>query len=491
MSKEQREAVIIFPHQLFDVHPCLDKGKRIYLVEHPHFFSRFAFHIHKIILHRASMKAYYAYLKRKKYSVVYIEHKKAISLWKVFKKDNVAAICYADLVDHDLEMLMRKQARLHKIDIQVSQTPAFVSPREWLDSQLGSKKKYFMFAFYKAQRIRMQVLVHAGKPVGGAWSFDDQNREPLPENIKIPVLRAPRKSVFVREAIAYAKKYFKKHPGDPEDFCYPVTFAQARTWLDQFLKKRLAYFGTYQDAIVVDESFLFHSVLSSSLNNGLLTPEYVLDKTLAYAKKHKVPINSLEGFIRQLIGWREFVAGVYRYAGKKQKKSNFFRHRKKISKKLWHGTTAIEPYDATVQRVYRYAYAHHIERLMVLGNFMLLCRIHPDQVYEWFMSLFIDAYDWVMIPNVYGMSQYADGGLMTTKPYLSGANYILKMSNYVKGEWADIWTALYWDFLHAHRKKISSIVRMRPMYSVLKKMSRKKLEFYRTKARSFLRSVAK
>lgn len=230
------------------------------------------------------------------------------------------------------------------------------------------------------------------------------------------------------------------------------------------------HFGDYEDAIVQDEEILFHSCLSPLLNIGLLTPRQVIDETIKFNKKHKVPLNSLEGFIRQLIGWREFIRGIYHTVGEKQRKRNFFKHNRKLSTPFYQGTTGVTPIDVAIKKVLKNGYVHHIERLMVLGNFFLLCGISPNEVYRWFMELFIDSYDWVMVPNVYGMSQYSDGGMMTTKPYFSGSNYILKMSDFKKAPWCEVWDALFWEFLIKHDRFFAK----QPRLSFLHQHSKKK-----------------
>jgi len=187
------------------------------------------------------------------------------------------------------------------------------------------------------------------------------------------------------------------------------------------------------------------------LNTGLITPQYIIKHTLSFTDIHDIPINSTEGFIRQIIGWREFVRAVYQIKGTEERTRNFWGFTRKIPESFWKGTTGIEPLDITIKKVLETGYCHHIERLMVLGNFMLLCEFDPDEVYRWFMALFIDAYDWVMVPNIYGMSQFADVGLMSTKPYISGSNYLIKMSDFKKGNWQETWDALFWRFMQVHR----------------------------------------
>jgi deoxyribodipyrimidine photolyase-related protein len=219
-----------------------------------------------------------------------------------------------------------------------------------------------------------------------------------------------------------------------------------------------------------DEAFLFHAILTPMLNIGLLNPEQIAHETLTFAEKHAVPVNSLEGFIRQVIGWREFMRAVYVLRDSEERTTNYFHHTRKLPQCFYSGTTGIGPVDAVIQRLQHHAYAHHIERLMVLGNCMLLCEIDPDEVYRWFMELFIDAYDWVMVPNVYGMSQYADGGLITTKPYISSSNYIRKMSDFPTGDWCGIWDGLFWRFIAKHRNLFAKNPRMKVMYNQLQRM---------------------
>ena len=250
-------------------------------------------------------------------------------------------------------------------------------------------------------------------------------------------------------------------------------------------------FGDYEDAIAKNETTLFHSVLTPALNIGLLTPEQIIDETLKYHSQTEIPLNSLEGFIRQIIGWREFMRGVYEFEGVFERTNNHFNHTRKIPKSFYYGTTGIDPIDNTIRKVLKSGYCHHIERLMILGNFMLLCEFDPDEIYRWYMELFIDAYDWVMVPNVYGMTQYADGGLITTKPYISSSNYVLKMSDYKKGKWCEVWDALYWSFIHKNQYEFKSNQRMSFVVALLEKMNKDKLEKHLIAANKFFEKLDK
>jgi deoxyribodipyrimidine photolyase-related protein len=252
--------------------------------------------------------------------------------------------------------------------------------------------------------------------------------------------------------VTYVRQHFPDNPGAlPEAPPYPYTRTGAKRWLEDFLQHRFAEFGPYEDAIVRGETILCHSVLTPMLNIGLLTPGEIVEAALDHGARSGVPMASLEGFVRQVIGWREFIRGMYAFHGRAERTRNFWGFSRKIPAAFYDGTTGIPPVDDSIRKVLRTGYCHHIERLMVLGNFMLLCQFDPDEVYRWFMELFIDAYDWVMVPNVYGMSQFADGGLMATKPYLSGSAYVLKMSDHAKGPWQETWDGLFWRFMHVHR----------------------------------------
>jgi len=330
------------------------------------------------------------------------------------------------------------------------------------------------------------LLDDKGKPVGGKWSFDVENRKKLPRGFEPPPITWPKPARAVREAREYVKTNFPQALGEAESFCYPTNHAQAKECLSNFLDHRLADFGQYEDAISASETYLFHSVLTPALNTGLLSPRQVVDAALERADV--VPLNSLEGFVRQVIGWREYIRGVYLTHSRRQRTRNFWEHTHPMPAAFYDGTTGIEPVDTVIQRVLQHAYCHHIERLMVLGNFMLLSEIHPDAIHQWFMEMYIDAYDWVMVPNVYGMSQHADGGLITTKPYISGSSYVLKMSNFRKGPWCPIWDALYWRFVAKHRDFFAANPRMSVMTAQLTKMG-DKLAKHQATAAAFLEQL--
>lgn len=488
---KQQEAILILPTQLFEKHDLLDKNKPIFLIEHPRYFTEFRFHKQKMLFHRATMQMYKDHLKEKGFEVTYIPFYEIDRFYSICKEKNISIIHCYDPVDKPLQEDLSHSFTKSRISLQLHETPLFLSPTEWIHKLFAGKQKYRMQNFYTAQRKRLNILMTKdGKPVGGAWSFDKENRKPLPKNIAIPKIYRPKENNYTKEAKKYVEEHFADNPGNITTIYYPATFDTAKKAFDDFLKNRFSLFGPYEDAIDSSEPFLFHSILSPLLNIGLLTPDYIVQKTLDYAKEHKTHINSVEGFIRQIIGWREYVRAVYILKGKELRSSNFFDHKKSLPRSFWTASTGIEPIDESIKPILESAYAHHIIRLMILGNFMLLCEINPHDSYQWFMELFIDAYDWVMVPNLYGMSQYAAADLMTTKPYISGSNYILKMSNFKKGGWCDTWNALYWHFIFKKQKKLSDTREFSAMIMMLKRIKEEKLKEYLNRATTFLKKLS-
>lgn len=470
-----KEIVLVFPNQLFSENILLSKNKTIVLLEEPRYFTDFLFHKQKLVLHRASMQEYYNNLKIQNYNVKYIEYNKVKSY--INSIDSKTIVNIIDPVDHKLKNELNKKFNSKKVVVKWHETLMFLTSSELIEQSFKNKKKFSMRSFYIDQRKRLNILIENGKPVGGKCSFDKENREKIPDNIKIPELPNFSENNYIKEAKEYILKNFPQNPGDIKNFIYPINTKNAKIWLKDFLESRLKNFGKYQDAINKNNSYLFHSILSPVLNTGLLTPKYVISQTLSHAKKNKIPINSLEGFIRQIIGWREFVRAVYQIIGQEQRESNFFNNKRELPESFYTAKTNIDPVDNIIEKIKNTAYSHHIERLMVLGNIMLLLEIKPDNVYNWFMEMYIDSYDWVMVPNVYGMSQFADTQI-TTKPYITSSNYILKMSNYKKGSWCEDWDALFWTFVKKNEKNIDKIPRMRFIMGNLKRKNSIQLKNY-------------
>jgi deoxyribodipyrimidine photolyase-related protein len=464
---------LIFPHQLFADNLQASKATIMVLVEDDLFFKQYHFHKQKLLLHRISMRHLADKLGAAGYQIQTIETSSTDSmdeLKRLLRKLQPTELSYYDVVDDWLQQRLDTLITELNLHVQRIPSPGFLTSRGQINDYFATNPNRMQY-FYEWQRKRLNILMDGAKPVGGKWSYDTANRKKLSKQITVPAAYPATKSAYLREAEQWVRQSFADNPGSMADFRYPVSHEQAEDWLEHFIGERLSQFGPYEDAISQNEGQVFHSVLSSSLNVGLLTPEQVTAAVLNHAKHHDVPIESLEGFIRQVIGWREYMRATYLQYGGKMRTKNHLQFDRRLSKDWWTATVGIMPIDTVIARVLNTAYAHHIERLMVLGNSMLLLRINPDDVYEWFMSLFIDAYDWVMVPNVYAMSQFAAGELITTKPYISGSNYILKMSNFKKDTWTDVWDALYWEFIADYRQTIEQNYRSRMVVHVYDGMS--------------------
>ena len=484
---------IIFPNQLFKDSFILKKQNEVFLVEEFLFFKKYNFHKQKILFHRSSMKYYSDYLNKTGIKVNYIDSTNKLSdirnLIPFLLKKGIKKIEYYDPEDYLLNRRIDSLLSKNKIEFNKHESPLFLNNKNDLfDFFNPSKKKFFHSTFYISQRKKLNILIDENSnPVGGKWSFDMINRKKYPNNLSPPKISFPKKNNYFLEGITYVKKHFSKNHGTlNESFLYPNSHYDAEKWFDDFLKNRFRDFGSYEDAIVNDQVSLNHSLLSPLINSGLLLPNLVIEKAIFYYKNKDIPLNSVEGFIRQVIGWREFIRGVYIAKGVQERTTNFWNFNKKISPNFYSGTTGILPIDETIKKINETGYCHHIERLMVLGNFMVLCEFDPDEVYKWFMEMFIDSYDWVMVPNVYGMSQFSDGGLMSTKPYISSSNYLLKMSNYKKGDWQLKWDGLFWRFMDKHREFFLKNPRMRMLISTFDKMNSEKKSNLLNEAERFL-----
>jgi len=482
---------IVFPNQLFEKVDHFE-GKEVVLIEEFLFFKQFNFHKKKLVFHRNSMKNYEDYLIKSGINVEYIETSNKFSDIRQFisNLDNTKTIRIIEPNDDWLSRRIINECSKHSIELEIIDNPSFITSKKSFDSFFrNDKKKFFQTSFYKKQRQELNILIENGKPAGGKWTYDDLNREKYPKDKETPAIDYPKEDNFLSESINYVNNLFIKNPGTLKNFNYPTNFENSKRWFEDFLYQRFDEFGPYEDAVLKNKSIINHSLLSPLINSGILDINYVVNRSLEFYTNNDVRLNSCEGFIRQLIGWREFIRGVYKVVGRRERTTNFWGFSRKIPKSFYEGTTGIDPVDDTIKKINDSAYANHIERLMIIGNFMLLCEFDPDEVYKWFMEMFIDSYDWVMVPNVYGMSQFADGGMMSTKPYISSSNYILKMSDYKKGDWCKIWDSLFWNFMDKQRDFFNKNPRMRMLVNTYDKMNSEKKTNIINTASSYLNSL--
>ena len=413
---------LILPNQLFNK-KYLDKDYEYFIYEHPQYFTKYKFNKKKLILHRASMKYYFDYLKDNNIKVKYIEYNKKFNLkqYKLF-----------DPVDR-----VKLTGKYEILD-----SPNFLLTKELVEKYRKKTKKYFFNSFYMWSKKELDILPDVK-------SQDKYNRKTMPKNTKIPNVPSNNKDQkYIKEAIKYVEKNFPNNYGNTDNFIYPISHSTVNSWLNNFFKNKLNKFGDYQDYINKDNSFMFHSILSSSINIGLINPLEIIDKIL---NLKGIKMNNLEGYIRQLF-WREYQRYCYIYYNFEKK--NYFGNSKKLNKDWYEGTTGILPIDNCIKNGFETGYLHHIERLMVVGNFMNLYGLHPKEGFKWFMEFSCDSYEWVMNQNVYDMVFFVSGGATMRRPYASSSNYVLKMSNYKKAEWCDEWDDLYYKFLKKNKKKL-------------------------------------
>ena len=494
------EVTLIFPHQLFKKHPAIHKGtKQVVLIEHPLFFGDKQYpalmHKQKLAYHRATMAAFKQSLEKKDLHCTLLPYNKGIEplpeLLKTVSSQGHKSIALAEVHDFILNRRLEQAAKQAGLKLEVFQSPGFLNSAEENKNWRSTRKRWFMADFYQSQRKRLNILVEDNKPIGGKWSFDDENRRKLPAKLlgSIPEIPTVRRTAEIDAAIKSVATEFPDNPGALERWYYPTTAASAERWLMSFLEQRFHLFGEYEDAIVEDQNFLYHSILTPMLNTGLLTPAIVVSRTLAHAEAHNIPLNSVEGFIRQIIGWREFMRATYDDLGVTMRTTNHWQHTRAMPDAFYNGSTGILPVDNTIERILKTGYCHHIERLMILGGFMFLCEIDPDDIYKWFMEMFIDSYDWVMVPNVYAMSQNADGGNITTKPYFSGSNYVIKMSHYKKSEWSETWDALFWRWIIRNSDQLKTNHRWAMMVRNAEKMDTVKRNLHLKIAEDYLQTL--
>jgi deoxyribodipyrimidine photolyase-related protein len=498
VARAKKRLLVLFGNQLFPNDAiAVAKPDVVFMAESESMCRRYAAHRHKLVLMLSSMRSKADALREAGVEVVYHALEESSGSWSSMLSAHLATRRYRDLVHFEIESpAMREELEAlctrDGLNLVVVQSPMFVTSRADFQSYRDGRKRLFMADFYRWQRKRLGVLIDdEGAPAGGKWSFDEENRKKLPKGLIPPPLRRPEWTQHTEAVVEMVDRLFPDHPGEARDFWLPTTEAQADEALQTFLDERLAAFGDYEDALSTKYGTIFHSVLSALLNIGLLTPEQVLRRTLEHAREAEVPLNSLEGFVRQVIGWREFIRGVWDTLPPSHWQQNFWGHTRELTPHWYEGTTGIPPLDDTIRRAQQTGYSHHIERLMVVGNLMLLCQVKPEAAYQWFMEMYVDSADWVMAPNVYGMALFSEGGAFTTKPYICGSNYLRKMSDYGKGPWCDIVDGLYWSFVDGHREFFASNPRSKMMLRTLDRIDAARRDRIFDAAETFMATVTK
>lgn len=413
---------VILPIHLFDI-KYIPKNYTIVIYEHPHYFIGFKYNKKKIILHRGSMRYYYNYIKKYR-QVRYVNFDEDFDIKEYTLFDPIDRIELSGVYT-------------------IIDSPNFLLTNEQNKQYRQKTDKFFFNAFYMWSKKILNILPDIK-------SQDIHNRSPLPSNVitkqNIPSNKSDSK--YITEGIKYVTTHdvFKDNYGNCDNFIWPLTHQTAKKWLNHFITYKVNNFGTYQDSISKDNNVLFHSLLSTSINIGLLQPIEVINKLLQY----NIELNNLEGFIRQLF-WREYQRYCYTYCSFDK---NYFGNNKAITKEWYNASTGINPVDTCIINAFNFGYLHHIERLMIIGNYMNLSGIEPDHGFKWFMEFSCDSYMWVMYQNVYDMVFFVTGGLTMRRPYVSSSNYVIKMSDYKRGDWSIKWDKLYHSFVSKHKNKL-------------------------------------
>lgn len=492
--------LLLFPHQLFE--QVVDvECDRIFLLEEPLFFKDEQrcenFAMVKLVYTRATMSAFMEemHLKGKTVERIEFDEFKKDGLSKAFEKRKIKRVKVYEVAD----FLLKRRLQAANLDIDWLTTPNFILPvSEYSIYEKNTKNSYHQTNFYKYMRESRKIMINKdGSYEGGKLTFDSENRKPMPDSVTAPspfVKYDKGEEYIIKEADEYVKKWFGE--GQPYKLLFPITRIAAYKHLEMFLSERFDKFGPFQDAMrsgtLQSNLVLFHSGISGALNCGLLDPQKVVDIALTF-KKPKI-LASVEGFIRQVIGWREFIRYVYETRYEEMVMSHQLSAKYSLDDRWYSGELGVPPIDDCIKVAFKYGYLHHILRLMLMANFMTLSMIHPHEMYKWFMEFSLDSYDWVMLPNVHGMASYSTD-LLSTKPYISSSNYVLKMSNYKKdGKWDRLWDAMYYNFLFTHEDRLTGNGRLFFMLNNARKKSAEEREAFIKHAQTFLstlRSVSK
>ncbi|MFL2661342.1 MAG: cryptochrome/photolyase family protein [Alphaproteobacteria bacterium] len=481
----KKKFFLILGNQLF--HPnIMEKYKKdhfFYMCEDHGLCTYEKHHKQKILFFLSSMRSYADELENLKFDLIYrkIDEKDFTNSYfeKLLKEIDAKGITEVSM--HEIEDKKFEDGIFsslgERVKINYLESPMFLCSREEFRKYLDKVKKPFMANFYKNQRLKNNILIESdGTPVGGKWSFDEDNRKKVPKEIDLLRIPSFEETKHTRDLKKTINQKFSDHPGRTDGFWACTNRENAKKLLLFFIKKKIENFGDYEDAVDHRDNILFHSALSPYINIGLLTPKEIIKEL---EKNPPKKLNSYEGYIRQITGWREFVRGIYQNFDKQLENGNFFNHKRLMKSSWYDGTTGLDPLDFSIKNALNYGWTHHIERLMILCNIMNMCELNPKIVYKWFMEMFIDSSEWVMSPNVYGMGLFSDGGIFATKPYICGSSYFLKMMDFKKGEWCNIMDGLYWRFIKKNKSFFLKNPRLSMMVRVLDKMKeeRKKIIF--------------
>lgn len=462
-------------------------------------------HKAKIALFLSAMRHFAQTLQSKKIALTYIKES-SLTIEEVLRtqllEKRATNLECIEPGEWRLKIAIENLARDLNVDLLMRSDDHFYCSNAEFRDWVADKKELRLEYFYRYMRKKHQVLMaDESEPIGGQWNYDEQNRKPYPKHgpglIVEPLTFAPDE--ISREVFEFVEKQYPEHPGSLSYFSWPVTREQALAALDHFVDHRLVNFGMYQDAMWKETPFGWHSVISSSLNLKLINPREVIQRVLDAYQKEALDLATVEGFVRQVIGWREFVRGIYYLDMPQMAKANFYQHQRALPSWYWNGETKMNCMKDAIGQTLKYGYAHHIQRLMITGNFALLAEILPQQVSDWYLAIYVDAIEWVELPNVVGMALFANGGRFTSKPYVASGAYVKRMSNYCDqcqykpdvryGQQACPMTTLYWNFLIKHQMAFNQNPRTRLMTANLSKISPEDQALIQSHAHDILNNI--
>lgn len=431
---------LVFPHQLFKSLFTVPKSIPFCFIEDEHYFRHIPFHKHKLILHRASMQAIRERLLVKGFQVSYFDTLHAPTLEGVFaelKKQRIRTVRYYEVIDADLEKRLAVMFKKFEITPEVLRTPAFLVATEDLELEKKTKKKLNFASFYRDQRKKLQLLTEHGKPLGGEWMPKAFPPTPIPLGHEIPAIHVSDYNRYVEEAMVYVDKNFADNEGESETFVFPVTYADSEDWLEDFIRHRLHAYAEYQHTLSAEEGILYHAALTPLLNVGLLTPQQVVEAVQVYSRHHSIPFRSHEAFLRQIVGWREYLRALY---VTNQGKLGLT-EAKKIPAAVLNISTGIVPVDIILQRIRMLAYCQPAEQHLMVRSFLKLLGVGTKEIYTWTMTRFIDAYDWWLLPYL-GLSdkEYEE---IFSEDFTAKPDYVEKAGDFPAGPWIKKWQALF------------------------------------------------
>ena len=440
-------------------------------------------HKHKIILLFSAMRHFAATLRQQGHRMCYIEYGRIADIYSMTDAVRhalkgpipITQIVITACGEYRLQQEIDNWQQQFSLPVQVLDDDRFICNSQRFNNWAAGKKQLRMEYFYREMRRYTGLLMQGDKPVGGQWNFDADNRKAWPERSTAPEPLTFQPDAITREVMALVDAEFADHMGDSANFSYAVTGKDARQAFLHFVQHQLPRFGDYQDAMQLDQPFLLHSICSAYVNCGLLDVRWMCNKVQHAFDAGEVPINTAEGFIRQLIGWREYVRGLYWLLMPEYKSRNSLNAHRPLPGYYWHGKTTMRCMQQALKHTIEYAYSHHIQRLMITGNFALLAGLSVTEITDWYLAVYADAYEWVELPNTLGMALFADGGVLASKPYAASGAYINRMSNYCKHCQYNVkhtteqdacpFNALYWHFLHRNEQVLANNPRLGLAYA--------------------------